>query len=41
MKEGRKTLSLNEFSRIKELIVGSSDLEKFNAGDDVTLDALE
>jgi len=34
-------LSLNEFSRIKELIVDSSDLEKFNAGDGVTLDALE
>jgi large subunit ribosomal protein L3 len=41
LKDGRKTLSLNEFSRIKELIVDSSDLEKFNAGDDVTLDALE
>jgi len=41
LKEWKKTLSVNEFSEIREFPLENADLEKFHAGDDITLDILE
>jgi len=41
LKEGKKNLSANEFSEIREFPLEVSDVEKYKAGDDITLDALE
>jgi len=41
LKEGKTTLSVNEFSTIKEFPVSSEDKEKFKVGENVTIDALD
>lgn len=41
LKEGRKALSFNEFSKIREILVDAERISQFNVGDDVTLDILD
>jgi len=41
LKEGRTTLSKNDFSVIKEFPLNDTDKEKFKVGDEVSLDILE
>jgi large subunit ribosomal protein L3 len=41
LKEGRKALSFNEFSKIREILVDAERISQFNVGDDVTLNNLD
>jgi len=41
LKEGRTTLSKNDFSVIKEFPINDTDKEKFKVGEEVTIDSLE
>ncbi|MDD3646597.1 MAG: 50S ribosomal protein L3 [Candidatus Gracilibacteria bacterium] len=41
LKDGKATLSKNDFSTIKEFPVTQGDLEKYKVGDDLNIDALE
>jgi large subunit ribosomal protein L3 len=41
LKEGKKSLSFNEFSNIKELSLNKDEATKYNVWDDVTLESLE
>jgi large subunit ribosomal protein L3 len=41
LKEWKKTLSFNEFSKIKEILLNDDEISKFNVWDDVNLDNLE
>ncbi len=41
LKEGKKSLSFNEFSKIKEVSLKDEDLEKFKVGDSITIEVLE
>lgn len=41
VKEGRKTLSFNDFSRIKEILLRDDEVSNYNAWDSITIDALE
>ncbi len=39
--KGKKSLSANDFSQIKEFPLNEGDIEKFSVGSDITLDCLE
>jgi large subunit ribosomal protein L3 len=41
LKEWKKTLSFNEFSKIREILLNDDEISKFNVWDDVTLDNLD
>lgn len=41
LKEGKKTLSFNDFSDIQEVPLNDGETSNFNVGDDITLDVLE
>lgn len=41
LKEGKKAMSANEFSTIREVRVSEEDLAKYNVGDEITLEQLE
>lgn len=41
LKEGKKAMSANEFSSIREIRVSEEDLAKYNVGEEITLELLE
>lgn len=41
LKEWKKALSFNEFSKIKEILLNDDEISKFNVWDDVSLENLE
>lgn len=41
LSEGKKALSFNNFSRIKEVFLDENEISKYNVWDDVTLDSLD
>lgn len=41
LREGKKTLSFNDFSRIKEILLKDDEVSKYNVWDNLTIDSLE
>lgn len=41
LREGKKTLSFNDFSRIKEILLQNDEVSKYNVWDSITIDVLE